>query len=705
MFEDRADNQCIFPLHWKKILQYTKHRYEDNYVKSLKESKLLFEEYKRNHYIKSKTLKELLLLSNCTSVLFYARLYQEQYGLGERPSQIIKEKQNASWMFERDYCFVNIRATAIDTADTGNMIDAVKLLPGLRVSGIHIAPFFACDYGIIYCQNSFYQINKEIVHKELFDAGVNAIEQMKFYIDCCHLLDMAVGFDMTPHTSWKSPLRLDHPECYRWVRLNEDRTSLYEDMSIDEQYKDSFQKICQKNILSIANELKVEYKIEKFDVSEYSQEAERIAQIGNQKLREKGYFSVPPQTWNGVGVPSYKKYSYGADMPIWDYRDSKGQDQGQHAIWLHSCFYLHKGMRANRMPDVIGQHKNAEKVIFNEDTRQFLISYISEIVEQYQFDFVRLDYVDHIFNVQETKDGQLPVSETLTPDELKNMIDSLRQKWPGLGFQADHLGKDGVKFGKAGFNIITGEEVGRQFNIENERDIFDYLMDSEKIGNNQCRPNWAIDTHDMAHPLFFGKELALREGRVGMLARFFVSRFGNVGPYRRPKYEVIGNQVLASGIHRANNRPESLAWTEDLVVFNGYHQIEDLYDALKDELKDCRIVSYEIGLKNVVFTLEYLHRNAFFIGIVPIPIVNGKNCNDCLESEKSFVLRNLGGRKMECFVSTTAKQLDFTNRCLKEDFIQIDGGESGQNMKIELKESGFLLIRLTEQEGYEENGK
>ena len=49
-----------------------------------------------------------------------------------------------------------------------------------------------------------------------------------------------------------------------------------------------------------------------------------------------------------------------------------------------------------------------------------------------------------------------------------------------------------------------------------------------------------------------------------------MARFLNVGKNRRPKYEVIGNQDLSTGIHRVNNVPESLAWKSDKYVFYNY---------------------------------------------------------------------------------------------------------------------------------------
>lgn len=83
-----------------------------------------------------------------------------------------------------------------------------------------------------------------------------------------------------------------------------------------------------------------------------------------------------------------------------------------------------------------------------------------------------------------------------------------------------------------------------------------------------------------------------------------MARFLNVGKNRRPKYEVIGNQDLSTGIHRVNNVPESLAWKSDKYVFYNYHLLEDLYLELKSALDNCVIIDYEVNEYYATWTLE-----------------------------------------------------------------------------------------------------
>lgn len=97
-----------------------------------------------------------------------------------------------------------------------------------------------------------------------------------------------------------------------------------------------------------------------------------------------------------------------------------------------------------------------------------------------------------------------------------------------------------------------------------------------------------------------------------------MARFLNVGKNRRPKYEVIGNQDLSTGIHRVNNVPESLAWKSDKYVFYNYHLLEDLYLELKSALDNCVIIDYEVNEYYATWTLENILLQKKWLCIIPV---------------------------------------------------------------------------------------
>lgn len=252
-------------------------------------SNLFFNQYLLRKHISDYMFSDLLKISDFAIICFFAKLYVKYGYKGVRPKSIISDKENELWLLERDFCFFNIRAIGKEVEEAGNIIDAVKLLPALRVSAIHLAPFFECSAGIIYCQKSFFHINHEIVNVQYMEKGVSPKEQMFFFIDCCHLLNMAVGFDVTPHTSNDSVLRLQNPKLFRWIKLAQDKTTLFDNMDIDEQYSVEFQNQCQKEIaLIVEEEIKknnIEQSIDIWDI-------ECIDKI-NKRLSELGYYTVP----------------------------------------------------------------------------------------------------------------------------------------------------------------------------------------------------------------------------------------------------------------------------------------------------------------------------------------------------------------------------------------------------------------------------
>lgn len=378
---NKENNVFLYSDYWAKI--YNLAVSKEEYKEEAGQTNVLIQEYEEFGCLKNYTFAELLNISDADWLKFYLFLYRHcELGEDGRPKTVEEKHSKPDWMLEKDYCFLNIRATGKEIPETGNIIDSVKLLPALRVSGIHLAPFFECTYGIVYCQTSFYNINPEIVNLYYRENGVTPYEQMCFLVDCAHLLNMAIGFDFTAHTASFSKLCFDRPELFRWVRLNEKKDALFMDMQIDEQYEDSCQKNFTKELSDIIVPIKENYGLSKIDSPSDNRERENAAyEEIIEAVKKAGYFMVPPHTWNGVCVPDYKRYIENKKIIIWDYRDIEGNDQGQHAIWLHANLYLHKGMKANRLPAQITGKKEDGIVCRNEVTISFIKEYLEEIVD------------------------------------------------------------------------------------------------------------------------------------------------------------------------------------------------------------------------------------------------------------------------------------------------------------------------------------
>ena len=609
------------PPYWRKILNVAKSN-EDNYRDFHNDELLknLIKEYNTYGYIKKYTLKELLFLPDITVILFYCYLYKKNNLQGKEPIGIAKKEKDSNWMLNRDYCFFNIRALGTEVYNTGNIINATKLLITLRVSGIHLAPFFECKNGIVYCQNAYMLINHEIVNLNYLDNGVSAEEQMKFFIDCAHLLDMAVGFDFTPHVANLSKVTLDHPELVRWIKLNKSHTRLYNNETVDEQYDEVYQENIHKEIKTIVDKVKEELDIDYIDSNYIDYKLSNKAQaIVSEIIKREGYYTVSAQTWNGICVPGFLRFNHVCEWPEWECKDINGEDQSKHAISLHSSLYIHKGMQANKLPKQISKEVSHRNVKRNDYVINYIKEYLSKIIDLYKFDYIRMDYVDHIFdNVMYVEGEEVPINEMLTPNEILEINSYLSKKVHGIGFQADKTSDTTECYEKAGFNLIIGTEARNHLDKKNIEETIIRCKNNFQDKACTCKVLFTIDTQDVAHPLFLGKELSEREGRIGVLIRIFMARFLNVGKNRRPKYEVIGNQDLSTGIHRVNNVPESLAWKSDKYVFYNYHLLEDLYLELKSALDNCVIIDYEVNEYYATWTLENILLQKKWLCIIPV---------------------------------------------------------------------------------------
>lgn len=664
----------------------------------------LVNEYLKKGYISNYILKELLTLPDSVWALFYTYLYTSKQLDGKRPEHKAKVEKNTKWLVETDYCFMNIRAVGEEISETGNIINAVKLLPALRVGGIHLAPFFECNHGIIYCQDSFYRINREIINPYYEKEGVTSLEQMKFFIDCIHLLDKAVGFDVTPHSSHMSKLSLDRPELFRWIRLNDEKDGLYDQMNINEQYNHTYQVKCDEYINEIANKVKSEYGITKVDDIDCDHEkSDYVANLIRKEVMKEGYYTIPPHTWNGICVPSFKKFNYIKEEPIWDYRDINGEDQGQHAIWMHACLYIHKGMHANQLPSQVTNNEEDGFVEKNSLVIDFFKNYLKEMIETFLFDFIRMDYVDHIFdNVRDVNGEEVPINEMLTPNEILQTISELRKEYKGLGLQADHLGDDAMIYEKAGFNLVIGGEVAVNMSRPIMEESIKCIQKGDKIQRELCRSLYAIDTHDVAHPLYLGKELANREGKVGVIGRLFISRFANVGIYRKPKYEVIGDQDLSHGIHRANNKPESLIWASNRETYHAYHDLEDLYSKLRDQLSNSVLEGYGLLEKHLYFTIKNVERNVKWLCIMPIIYIDGFPCDSVFVKEhenkikKESFFYNISNSnyksELNFRICTSVEKLNF-KEINKNDVIEVKK-LTEKLLKIKIKTRAFVMLEI-----------
>jgi len=541
-------------------------------------------------------LREAVGLDEVTGIMLFNRLYRARGLDGCRPPSPVASEPDPTWMSRVGYCFVNVRATARLESQTGSFLSASRLLPCLRARAIHLAPFFESVFGVIYAQDSFTCISRDVVHQGYEALGVSRADQLQYFIDCCHLLGKAVGFDLTAHTCGFSRPSLDRPEVFRWLRFAEDCSGLVDGMTIDEQYSEAIQARFADHIRSLTAEICAAYNLPCLECEGH--DPARVAavhEIVKTAVRSFGYYPVVPHTWNGIGLPGLKGYDQRGDYPIWDYRDAEGVDQSAHGIGMHAALRLHTNLRANASPHLDPIERETWRSEPVPETLDFMEQLFARMHCQHGFDFLRIDYVDHIFESAIEVDGrEVVLCEQPSPRQLAELAARARRIFPAAGMLADHVGTDIDRYRCAGFAAILGMEV--QWPVDKQQMLGIFHRGHELAAHQEHDPGFGtvclpIDTHDMGHPALLGRDLAEREDRAGVLLRHLLARFVTAGVGLRPKYETMGCQDGSTGIFTANNEPRSLAWGEDRLALAAYHLIEDCFEQVRDRWLDGRVVA------------------------------------------------------------------------------------------------------------------
>lgn len=544
----------------------------DENVYSERSEKLL-EEYKSKGYIKKMPL-ELLNLEYYDFIPLLEYLLKENNNILKSP---VEDKDNSNWMSESSFCFFNIRGMGKTHNKTGNFIDAVKILPSLRVTGIHIAPFFECALSIVYAIDTLDTINQDCINKTFMDYGMSGEEQLSFFVDVCHLLGLTVGFDLEPHTAQFSRIVVEKPHLFRWLKFDKNKKLV---MNESDMLKDDNQRIICNEIKNIKESILKENNLKNLEVKGKENQTKEIHRKIVNKLIDCGYWTIPSHTWKGAGLPEFEKYNFNDNYPQFKYISWENEDHKHHSFGVLTPYKFYDNIPLNSIPN------EQNKPVLNKETLNYFINIFPKLQKRYNFDFVRFDFVDHIFD--SIIDENTPYSDKLTPYIIKRTISRARfgnKKY--IGAMAERMGNDLKDYKRIGFDLILGDDILYRL----DEDFINKVMKTnriiEKINKNKKNYSsiiFAVDTHDTGHKEFNCLPMKLY-GVNGVGLRLFTSRFLQDKNVKRPKYEVIGNQDGSTGLYEANNKEISINWQNNLDMLNIYHNIEDLYEEFKDIIR------------------------------------------------------------------------------------------------------------------------
>lgn len=518
------------------------------------------------------TLDVLLLKSDATMAQFYVELAAQ----GATTHSPVAHYKDSAWMTQSDFCFLNIRATAIG-ARPGTFVQAAKILPGIRAAAIHLAPFTYYDFGILYAVSSVQSIAPQLLDDDLQGAGFGAEAQLQALVEAAHLLGKAIGFDVEPHVTQFAIPVLMQPELFRWIKLYApDKRWLDYLQSTEQQLRPEN----QERITAIVRGM-VQSALKEAGLKTLEAEPEDSEERLNHKsivyhrlvkgLIDEGFWTLLVHMWSGVGVPEYRHYNP-RHFPEFTYINMAGLESGDRSYGVVTPYKFYDKVPPNRRPD----HQPPR----NEAAIDFYANIFSHWRDVFGFDFVRYDSVDHIFDSIVENHHDYPAADRPTPAVLQQAVHSSRTAKPYIGNLAERMGNEWNDYAAIGFDAMLGNDMFEpidQHHMEKSFALYEQLSALNKHRLTPFAITYAIDTHDTADPHLMGMSMLAASGSRGVLQRLFVARMLNIGLGRRPKYETMGTQDMSDGLYEANVQPVGLRWGKNAEHNASYHAIERFY--------------------------------------------------------------------------------------------------------------------------------
>ncbi len=547
---------------------------------------LLLQDYQVFRTVR-RTPRDMLHLSNGAIAAFYARLAE-----AESP---VRDSADSGWMAAADFCFINVRATGLGDG-MGTFIQAAKLLPAIRAGAIHLGPFTDYDFHTIYAVRTVETISRRVVDPVLVEGGIGAEAQLRAFVQAAHLLGKAVGFDLEPHVAQYAITVILHPEMFRWLKLSPDRDGLDGGLSNVEMLSEPQQARISREVRALVERELQARGLNSLETTEGDPVATMRAKeqtyfdlIGH--LIAGGYWPIPCQHWACDGVPAFAGYNHEHGYARFSYLDRCGVDQSGSAFHILTPFKFYTGLLPNQPPDP------ANPPQLDERTLDYFTGIFLKWRDEFDFDFVRYDSVDHIMD--SLVSGSIPAADRPTPAVLRACVERSRSGGKAyIGNFAERMGNEARDYAAMGYDLMLGtdmlERIDRAW-AEKTFSLYDLLwaINEERVATQ----TWArfsipicVDTHDTGNPFLWGEPLVKIAGYDRMRLRHFVSRFASAGLARRPKYEVMGSQDLSYGLYNSNISDKNLTWVGNQAFNAHYHTLEDIYEAYRDQLNEGRIV-------------------------------------------------------------------------------------------------------------------
>jgi hypothetical protein len=573
----------------------------------------LLEEWRSRGHIR-RTCREMLELPDGAIASFYEGLSRTGSVEG-----IASRSTDSGWMADADFCFVNVRATGLSDG-FGNFLHAAKLLPALRVSAIHLAPFLDYERQCIYLQRAERTADPRLLHLPLIGAGFPPEIQVKSFVEACHLLGKACGFDLEPHQTQFSRGVMERPDLFRWAEFREGK--LAEGRTMEENFTPEVQTQIVGKVGKIVRSAIADAEIGTLEETPADSPELRAKKRETwlavlHRLISQGLWTVTGQAWDGVGLPRFDRWHEG-NYPLFEYRNASGEDRFEHALRALTPLKFGENLPVNRVP-------HYGEVSHSDAGAQHLAEIFVYWRDLCGFDFVRYDSFDHLFD-SELPDGT-PASDRPTGRALNLLNRAVREGRPGTGILAERMGNEIGLYAGAGCDLTLGDAMLRRIDAPHVHDAFRLNADIAELNETRrfrASVCFTTDTHDTGNPHIWGDSLVHVAGFDRMLLRHFVSRFLGCGTARRPKYEAMGSQDLSHGLYRVNVKDQNLDWVGDTNFNEWYHRIEDVWEEHRAFLANGELADWYADDRNAWWVIHDGSR--VLVAAVSLETAEGFDC-------------------------------------------------------------------------------
>ncbi|MBU0927357.1 MAG: hypothetical protein KKA67_06385 [Spirochaetes bacterium] len=521
----------------------------------------------------SRTQSSLLRASDGAIAAFYSILESRR-----APSAPRGRRPDSSWMISSDFCWVNVRACAIDDR-RGTFVRAAKLLPAVASDSILLAPFHPTQFDLCYAPETMTIVDPAFADETLSSAGISPENQLRAFVAACGLLGKGVGYELLPYAAQFSRIAMEKPRLFRWVALDDERAGLaHADPSFPYRSEDRLRDA--DLVAGMVAAAKDDYGVSTFrknedDPPELLAAKDKAYYSAIRLCIDHGLWPVPAHARSGVGIPAFLRYDGGGDFPVFSYRDVDGSDIGADAYSVVAPFAFYDEVPPNAAP--------ANPVHRNDEAIDYYANVFSYWRDSFGFDFVRYNAVDRVFEEALDEEGSVPVSDRPPPEVVAAAIRASRDGSPGVGALAARKGAEADDYARLGFDLTMGSDALRRIDAPLVRDSLAFYDSLASRGRGAARASacFSVDVPESGAPRLWGSALSRVMGRERMRLRHGMARFLSVGEGRRPLFETMGFQDGSTGLYEAGLSARGLDWADDASFAEGYASIERLYARLR----------------------------------------------------------------------------------------------------------------------------